>query len=338
MARASTAANAQYAMSFYRDSKVHGYQYRTTAGTVPGSNVGTTTYTMPRWLRLTRTGDIFAAYHSADGITWAQRGTNQTIAMGTTPLVGFALTSAIQASLSTVVFDNSTVPVAANVGPFVNAGVDLSGLAPWSLDATITDDGFPLPAALTHVWSTLSGPNSATFGSASSTDTSVTFPSTGTYKLRLTASDGAVTTFDDTTANVTVPLPVDLWRVAKFGANSSNPIIAGDDSDPDHDGIKNLVEYGLGLDPNAPSNKLPTPAMDGPYLSLTYQKNLAATDVVLTVEESHDLIHWTPSEVTETVISSTGQTQMIKATTSSAGQTQFLHLKVTLNPPEPLQD
>lgn len=338
MARASTAANAQYAMSFYRDSKVHGYQYRATAGAVPGSSVGTTVYTMPRWLRLTRTGDVFAAYHSADGLTWAQRGTNQTIAMGATPLVGFALTSAIQASLSTAVFDNSTVPVSANNGPFVNAGSDLSGVAPWNLDATITDDGFPLPASLTHVWSTLSGPNSATFGSASATDTSVTFPSTGIYKLRLTASDGAVTTFDDTTANVTVPLPVDLWRVAKFGANSSNPIIAGDDSDPDHDGIKNLVEYGLGLDPNAPSNKLPSPSLDGPYLSLTYQKNLAATDVVLTVEESNDLIHWTPSEVTETVLSTTGQTQMIKATTSGTGQTQFLHLKVTLNPPEPLLD
>jgi hypothetical protein len=45
----------------------------------------------------------------------------------------------------------------------------------------------------------------------------------------------------------------DLWKYEKFGGNAGNPAISGDDADPDGDGIANLMEYGLGLDPNVSS-------------------------------------------------------------------------------------
>jgi hypothetical protein len=338
MARASNAANALYAFSFHRSNGLHGFQYRTTAGVAPGSSVSTTVYTMPRWVRLTRTGDVFAAYHSADGTTWTQRGANQTVAIGASPLVGFALTSAVQASLSTAVFDSANLPLATNTGPFVNAGNALSGLAPWNLDATLTDDGQPLPASLTHNWTTFNGPGNAAFTAASAIDTGVTLPVSGLYTLRLTASDGAITTFDDTTVNATVPLPIETWRTAKFTTNTGNPAISGDLADPDHDGITNLLEYGLNLDPNTHSTQLPTIGVEGDTISLTYRKNLAATDITMEVEESTNMSTWTPADVTETILSTSGNTQTIKASLPADGQRHFLHLKVTYGgttPPQP---
>ncbi len=339
MARASNAANALYAYSCYKGDLNHAYQYRTVVGAAPGASTGTSaSYTMPRWVRLTRTGDVFAAYLSPDGTTWTQRGANQTIAMGASPLVGFALTSAVQASLSTAVFDSANLPLASNVGPFVNAGNALSGGSPWNLDATITDDRQPLPAALSHHWTTWSGPGAATFVSSAATDTGVTFPVTGLYTLRLTASDGAITTFDDTTVNATVPVPIETWRTAKFTTAAGNPAISGDLADPDHDGINNLLEYALNLDPNAPSTQLPTLAVEGNVISLTYRKHLDATDVVMEVEDSSDLSDWAPVAVTETILGTNARTQTIKASLPMDGPRQFLHLKVTYGgtiPPQP---
>ena len=39
------------------------------------------------------------------------------------------------------------------------------------------------------------------------------------------------------------------WRKNKFGADADNPLIAGPNADPDHDGIANALEYAFNLDP-----------------------------------------------------------------------------------------
>ena len=57
----------------------------------------------------------------------------------------------------------------------------------------MTDDGLPNPpAAVTTTWSTISGPGTVTFGNASAVDTTASFSQAGTYVLRLTADDGAL--------------------------------------------------------------------------------------------------------------------------------------------------
>ena len=68
--------------------------------------------------------------------------------------------------------------------------------------ATVTDDGQPPPAVLTYLWGTDSGPAAAGFSSSTVDDPMVTFPVAGTYVLRLTASDGALSASD--TVQVTV--------------------------------------------------------------------------------------------------------------------------------------
>ncbi len=72
------------------------------------------------------------------------------------------------------------------------------------LDGTVTDDGLPdPPGAVTITWSQVSGSGAVTFGDPSAVDTTATFSAPGTYVLRLTADDGALTASDEVTITVT---------------------------------------------------------------------------------------------------------------------------------------
>jgi hypothetical protein len=89
---------------------------------------------------------------------------------------------------------------AANTAPTVNAGADQTITLPAAanLAGTATDDGLPNPpGAMTTTWSTVSGPGTVTFANASALFTTATFSAAGTYVLRLTASDSALSTSDD---------------------------------------------------------------------------------------------------------------------------------------------
>lgn len=97
-------------------------------------------------------------------------------------------------------------------------------------------------------------------------------------------------------SNATVVIqdrPVDAWRKVNFTAGElGNPAISGDQVDPDADGLANLMEYALALSPKlADANPL-HPRIIANHLTLTYPRNKAATDVLLTLETSADLQSW----------------------------------------------
>ena len=95
----------------------------------------------------------------------------------------------------TIVDDDSP-----NNPPEVAAGPDrVVPVGPADLDGTASDDGRPLPPALSVLWSQVSGPSPATFADATAVDTAVTLPAAGTYVFRLTASDGELSASDDVT-------------------------------------------------------------------------------------------------------------------------------------------
>jgi hypothetical protein len=92
-----------------------------------------------------------------------------------------------------------------NTAPTVNAGPDQSISLPTAanLAGTATDDGLPNPpAALTITWTMLSGPGTVTFANASALSTTATFSLAGSYVLRLTANDSALSTTDDVAITV----------------------------------------------------------------------------------------------------------------------------------------
>lgn len=92
-----------------------------------------------------------------------------------------------------------------NQPPTVSAGPDRTIQFPVStvtLEATVSDDGFPSPDALSAAWNQVSGPAAASFASPNQAVTQASFTDAGTYVLRLTASDTQFTVSSDVTVTV----------------------------------------------------------------------------------------------------------------------------------------
>jgi len=84
------------------------FDVRTAAGgstTEPGG----VSATLPYWVKVTRSGNTLSSYASADGVSWTQLGTSQTITMGQSVYVGLAVNSGSASALATATFDNVSV-------------------------------------------------------------------------------------------------------------------------------------------------------------------------------------------------------------------------------------
>jgi hypothetical protein len=95
------------------------WQSRPANGNTAWNN--TTGPSAPCWVMLTRTGNVFTGYRSADGVNWLRQGiaTNDMLA---TVYAGLAVSSHNAASLGSAVFDSVAVPGwTASAPPVVNA-------------------------------------------------------------------------------------------------------------------------------------------------------------------------------------------------------------------------
>ncbi|MDH5647729.1 MAG: PKD domain-containing protein, partial [Candidatus Heimdallarchaeota archaeon] len=119
-------------------------------------------------------------------------------------------------------FDDVQVSVAAgNTPPVVSAGADQTLELPVNtalLDGSVSDDGLPVGGTLSVTWSQQAGPGTVTFGDPSAAQTHATFDQAGSYLLRLTASDGELTAFDDVLVSV---LPQNFPPVVNAGADQT---------------------------------------------------------------------------------------------------------------------
>ncbi len=120
-------------------------------------------------------------------------------------------------SLGTVGFPLNTPT---NVAPGVDAGADqtLNGTTKTALRASVCGDALPSNQRLSMTWSQVSGPGTATFSKPNSPISDVTFSATGTYTLRLTASD-SVSTGSDTL--VVAVIPGNQSPVVRAGADQT---------------------------------------------------------------------------------------------------------------------
>jgi len=94
--------------------------------------------------------------------------------------------------------------VPTNQSPIVNAGADKSVSLPnpVTLMGTVTDDGLPTGSVVSVQWSMTEGPGVVTFSNAAMPRTYASFSTNGIYVLRLTADDGELSSFDETTVTV----------------------------------------------------------------------------------------------------------------------------------------
>ncbi len=123
------------------------------------------------------------------------------------------------------------------------------------------------------------------------------------------------------------------WRFANFGGYISESF-AADSADPDGDGLSNLLEYAIGLDPNV-SGAVPAGlALNGANLEYTYARSTAAkaNGVAYQIEwsETLDTGSWSTETVTEQITTTQGALETVKASipTGTAGK-RFLRLRVT---------
>jgi uncharacterized protein YjiK len=138
-----------------------------------------------------------------------------------------------------------------NTAPQVNAGPDQTITLPAqaALDGTVSDDGLPSPPTLTSTWSKVSGPGTVTFGNANAVDTQASFSVAGTYVIRLSASDGSLTTRDS--VQITVQT-----------AGNSGPVVS---AGPDQTIV---LPAQASLDGTVTDDNLPSP----PTLTTTWTK------------------------------------------------------------------
>ena len=161
MIRESTAAGARYACLAVTPSSGITFQRRTATGGSSASTVDTG-FTAPYWVKVVRSGNNFSAYRSADGLSWTQVGTTQTITMASTVYVGLAVTSHTASAVCTSTFTNVSVGnVVSNTRPMIvtaaNANPNpLNNATSSNLGVLGTDDGGA--AVLTYNWSTSGTP------------------------------------------------------------------------------------------------------------------------------------------------------------------------------------
>ena len=95
--------------------------------------------------------------------------------------------------------DNDAAPVVQIVNPTTHGQIIASGNG-LIVGANVADDALPQPVSL--VWSKVSGPGAVTFDDATSASTGASFSMTGTYVLRVTATDGQFVSTDDLAVTV----------------------------------------------------------------------------------------------------------------------------------------
>jgi hypothetical protein len=106
---------------------------------------------------------------------------------------------------------------------------------------------------------------------------------------------------------------------------------SGDNDDPDHDGIRNAMEYAIGADPQSASTiqwHLATPA-SGAQISFTIDAN--RSDVSYFIQKAADANFATWTNLTATMTAGPGGTFVLSATDSSQDTAAFYRLAIALN-------
>lgn len=189
--------------------------------------------TAPRWVKLVRAGNVITGYESGNGVDWTIVGSD-TFTMGSTVLVGLAVSSHVTGTTATATFDNVTIstsaPPPSNQPPAVAmtspaSGASFTAPATISVAASATDSDGTIAKVDFFAGTTLLASDSAAPYALSWSNVAA-----GTYVLKAVATDddGAATTSGTVTITVSdAPTSTGLptgWTHADIGATP----IAGD--------------------------------------------------------------------------------------------------------------
>jgi len=109
MIRESLHPGATNAFVYYYPNTANFNARTTTGGSTAFEYTSFVNPTFPYWVKLSRSGNTFTGYVSADGTYWTQIGTSQTITMATNVFIGMAVSSQSIGSLVTASFDSVAI-------------------------------------------------------------------------------------------------------------------------------------------------------------------------------------------------------------------------------------
>lgn len=121
------------------------------------------------------------------------------------------------------------------------------------------------------------------------------------------------------------------WQRMRFaGADYDNAAVSGVLSDPDHDGVSNLLEFAVGRNPLVPETEpiLEVWREEGGWC-VAYQRPAQRPDLLYRVEASLDLVTWSDAEIEHTRFSEDSGMETWLATRDAPGDVRvFFRLRV----------
>src|SRR5260370_1290573 len=227
MMRETLNPGANHVFLFDYSSTIYMTERTTTGASSSYQSLGSGT--LPYWIKLARSGNVFTMYSSADGVNWLQLGPSQTVSMAPNGYVGLAVSSRTTSALATATFDNVSVTAAVAPQPTFSLSASPSNVtilqgASGTSSITITPlNGFNssvslsasgLPSGVTASFNPTSTASSSTLTlTASSTAT------TGTVTVTVTGTSGSLTKTATISLTVqSIPTLPSVWSDGDIGA------------------------------------------------------------------------------------------------------------------------
>jgi hypothetical protein len=225
-------------------------------------------------------------------------------------------------------------PASTAVAPTITTQpADVTATAGQSASFTVAANGTPAPTfqwqrqnSGATTWTNLTGATGATY-----TLTTATTDTGAKFRTVATNSAGSATS---NAATLTVVSPavaaLNTWRGQHFTtAQLADSSISGPTADPDGDGLANLLEYALDLNPLTANAGVPATALDADgRLTLTFLR--ARADLTYEVLASDDLGTWEVIATNPGTVSATAPfTVTDPVPNSSTSPQRFLRLRVT---------
>ena len=170
-------------------------------------------------------------------------------------------------------------------------------------------------------------------------------PSATSPTLQITLASGAGYTVgspDTATMTITEMTPFQTWETNEFPGQTTDPTVVGEMSDPNHNGVPNLLEYAFNSNPLQPGTEplpvLSTVQVNGlEYLALTFTERNDDPNLIYTVQVTGDLTQQTDvwnsntTVVSQVVNGNTTQMTVRDNTAISPTTKRFIRVQITGN-------
>ena len=231
MIRGSLSPSAAQGFMLVSAARGVNYQRRLAAGNASVGNTGTLS-TAPRWVKLSRVGNVISGYESGDGVNWTLVASD-TFTMPDNALIGLGVSSHVAGTNAAATFDNVTITTAAPPPPPPNVAPTVSMTSPSDGATAVAPASISLAASAADSDGSVTKvdffANGALLGTATAAPygLTVTGVATGTYTLTAVATDDDGATATSSPVSITVVdqgLPAGLpagWSQTDIGTTGA---------------------------------------------------------------------------------------------------------------------